>query len=145
MSVIDDERRFRDERAEALRDRDRQREPRGRFRRSPRELAARDAFRIGLADRAAASAPRPTPRVEPGVTSHERRAHRERELAGIRRGLLDLASETPQSFEQLFIALCEEWGDEPESTVATTLDQLVRDRALVRSDEGYELAPEDNE
>lgn len=55
MSVIDDETRFREELAECLRERDRQREPRERFRRPRRELAGRDAFRVGLAERAAGS------------------------------------------------------------------------------------------
>jgi len=50
MPEIDESKRMAEERAEDLRERDRQREPRQRFRRLPRQLAGRDAFRVGLAD-----------------------------------------------------------------------------------------------
>lgn len=46
--MIDDELRFREERADDLRTRDREREPRNRFRRPTRELAARDKFLVRL-------------------------------------------------------------------------------------------------
>lgn len=51
---IDDEYRFREERAEDLRQRDREREPRGRLRSARRDLAGQDAFRITLAERGVA-------------------------------------------------------------------------------------------
>jgi len=51
---IDDDQRFREERAEQLRERDREREPQ-RFRPARRDLAARDALRIMLVERAAAA------------------------------------------------------------------------------------------
>lgn len=54
MTRIDDDQRFREERAEQLRERDREREPRS-FRRLRRDLAARDALRITLVERAAAA------------------------------------------------------------------------------------------
>lgn len=49
---IDDDYRFREARAEELRERDRQREPRS-FRRLARDLANRDALRITLVERTA--------------------------------------------------------------------------------------------
>ena len=51
---IDDEYRFREERAEQLRQRDCEREPRARSRSTRRDLAGRDAFRITLAERGVA-------------------------------------------------------------------------------------------
>lgn len=51
---IDDEYRFREERAEDLRQRDCEREPRARSRSARRVLASRDAFRITLAERGVA-------------------------------------------------------------------------------------------
>jgi hypothetical protein len=48
---IDDEYRFREERAEDRRRRDREREPRARSRSARRDIAGRDAFRITLAER----------------------------------------------------------------------------------------------
>ena len=50
-SKIDDEQRFRDERAEELRARDREREPRAPFRTARRDLTGRDALRITLVER----------------------------------------------------------------------------------------------
>lgn len=54
MSRIDEDQRFHEERAEQLRERDRQREPRS-FRRLARDLAARNALRITLVERVAAA------------------------------------------------------------------------------------------
>jgi hypothetical protein len=54
MTRVDEDQRFREERAEQLRERDRQREPRS-FRRLARDLAARNALRITLVERAGAA------------------------------------------------------------------------------------------
>ncbi len=54
MTRIDEDQRFREERAEQLRERDRQREPRS-FRRLARDIAARDTLRIRLVERTAAA------------------------------------------------------------------------------------------
>jgi hypothetical protein len=53
MARLDEDQRFREARAEELRERDRHREPRS-FRRPRRDLAGRSAVRITLVERAAA-------------------------------------------------------------------------------------------
>lgn len=60
---LDDDQRFREERAEQLRERDREREPRS-FRRPRRDLAARDALRLTLVERGAAQEPPASDRTE---------------------------------------------------------------------------------
>jgi hypothetical protein len=79
-----------------------------------------------------------------GLTSRELQARRQCELDGIRQALIDLACTTPQTAEELYIAVCEEWGDEPRAMVATVIAELVREGLFVRSDDGYELAPEEH-
>lgn len=67
---IDDEYRFREERAEDLRRRDREREPRARSRSARRDLAGRDALHIRLVERKAAArdgAPDAEPAENPAV------------------------------------------------------------------------------
>lgn len=54
MTRIDEGQRFREERAEDLRQRDREREPCAMSRSARRDLAGRDAFRITLAERGVA-------------------------------------------------------------------------------------------
>lgn len=54
-AAIEDEKRFREERAEQLRQRDREREPRIRRRAVRRDLAGRDALHITLVERTAAA------------------------------------------------------------------------------------------
>jgi hypothetical protein len=54
MTRIDEDQRFREERAEQLRERDREREPRS-FHRLRRDLAARDTLRITIVERGAAA------------------------------------------------------------------------------------------
>lgn len=69
---IDDDQRFREERAEQLRERDRQREPRDRRRPVRRDLAGRDALQISLVERTAAALDETPPAAapsEPAMTS----------------------------------------------------------------------------
>jgi hypothetical protein len=74
---IEDEKRFREERAESLRERDREREPRDLrlFRRLRRNLAGRDAFQVGLAERAAEA---PAADSEPATGAEVPVAHKGR-------------------------------------------------------------------
>lgn len=69
MRPLDDEERFRDERAATLRERDRGREPPPVFRPIRRDLAARDELMTRLADLATENADDKVPRP-PGCTCH---------------------------------------------------------------------------
>ncbi len=121
---LDDEQRFDDERAAAMRERDRGREPRPRWRRPQRDLANRDAFRTGLADLSAAA-------------TWSARESASRERASLADAIFDLLA-SPLDRDELLGRVLEEWGDCTGPELGCAIGDLVRAGDVRRVGERYE-------
>ena len=140
--ALDDEERFREERAEQLRKRDREREPPPAFRPVRRDLAAGDAFKTRIADRAQETARTarlaradatdlPGWRKPLGVCDEGGR-----ERQSLADAVLQLADRL-QTSDELLAGVREEWGSCGPEKLQAVLDELVAVGAIRMRGDSY--------